>query len=272
MVNDRLILGKVIITGKMFCLTGLHIGHSKETMEIGGIDSPVVRDPLTDKPYIPGSSLKGKMRSLLERRYEKKAERSGGRGVKRHECNDRTQALRCVICRLFGSTGFNGGDNHPGRIIVRDMQLTIESFEELKKIETGLKYTEWKFENSIDRITSSANPRQIERVPSGSKFNFEIIYTVEDRNQAKNDVLNIIHALNLLEDDFLGGHGSRGYGKVKFNIQAFEGRLIHYYAAKTTQEQEQHRSVAKGDLDSPEGRIKAVDEVIEKIISNGAAQ
>lgn len=266
------ILGKVVISGLMHCITGMHVGHSKESMEIGGLDAPVIRDPVTQRPYVPGSSCKGKMRSLLERRFELPSNRHSGQDLYRHECDDRKHALQCKVCRIFGSTGKNGGENHPGRIIVRDMALTEESIKKLERIETGLKYTEWKFENTLDRVTSAAMPRQIERVPAGSEFQFEVLYTVEDREHAREDVLNIIHAMNLLEDDFLGGHGSRGYGKVKFIIQAFEGRLIDYYAAKSTQERQQCCSVATGDLDSPEGRIKAVDEVLQKIISNGAAQ
>ena len=94
------------------------------------------------------------------------------------------------------------------------------SAEKLKKVDTGLYMTEWKFENSIDRITAAANPRQFERVPKGSIFEFEMVYTVEDKDQAVEDLKNLAIALAILEDDALGGHGSRGYGKIRFeNLQ-----------------------------------------------------
>lgn len=58
--------GKFIISGILECVTGTRIGGTQEKFEIGGIDNPVIKDPLTDLPYIPGSSLKGKLRHLLE--------------------------------------------------------------------------------------------------------------------------------------------------------------------------------------------------------------
>lgn len=169
-------------------------------------------------------------------------------------------ALTCPISRLFGSTGgsnfwvetsraqaeglervesngsfvtrpINGvvhslvkkGRNSPARLIVRDCHLIDESAEKLKRVDTGLYMTEWKFENGIDRVTAAANPRQVERVPRGAKFKFELVYTVEadgDRadnvTQAIEDLQNIAIGLSLLEDDALGGHGSRGYGQVRF--------------------------------------------------------
>ena len=114
------------------------------------------------------------------------------------------------------------GRNNPARLIVRDCHLQPESADKLKKIDTGLYMTEWKFENSIDRITAAANPRQFERVPGGSMFKFEMVYTVEDKEQAVEDLKNLAIALAVLEDDALGGHGSRGYGKISFtNLQLF---------------------------------------------------
>jgi len=222
---DKNLLGKILVKGKIICLTGLHIGSSKENMEIGAVDSPVVRDPITREPYIPGSSLKGKMRALLEKALGKTPERSIGENVKIHVCNDSNDAIKCDVCRLFGSTGKNKnqnqeeGTNFPARLIVRDAYLTKESVERLSDIDTGLQYTEWKFENAIDRITSSANPRQLERVPRGAEFEFELIYNVEDTKTFKNDIENLRFAIELLKLDALGGHGSRGYGKVNIEIE-----------------------------------------------------
>lgn len=240
----RKLMGKVFISGTMECLTGMHIGASKESLEIGAIDSPVVRDPITKEPYVPGSSLKGKLRSLLERANpELEPNRDGGSGTSRHECLDWEEganqnknfggrnmkypgALNCPVCRLFGSSGEK---NFPARVKVRDMRLTPESRERLERIDTGLLYTEWKFENGIDRITSAANPRNLERVPAGAVFEFSIVYDVEDPEQMKEDLQNLRFALRLLEDDALGGHGSRGYGHVKFNFGKCEARSIEFY-------------------------------------------
>ncbi|BCB96602.1 type III-A CRISPR-associated RAMP protein Csm3 [Dissulfurispira thermophila] len=230
---DKNILGKVQINGKIKCLTGLHIGASKENMEIGAIDSPVVRDPVTRQPYIPGSSLKGKMRSLLERALSvelgiagtTKRRNIGTRNneIWIHVCDSAEDALQCPICRIFGSTGHNGGKNFPARLAVRDAYLTGDSVEKLSDIDTGLQYTEWKFENAIDRVTSAANPRQLERVPRGAEFDFELIYNVEDLHTVEEDLKNLALAIDLITLDSLGGHGSRGYGKVDIVIECIKG-------------------------------------------------
>ncbi|MCY7272365.1 MAG: type III-A CRISPR-associated RAMP protein Csm3 [Phormidesmis sp. CAN_BIN44] len=108
------------------------------------------------------------------------------------------------------------GRNAPARLIVRDCHLDPVSIKKLKLIDTGLNMTEWKFENGIDRTTSAANPRQVERVPAGSVFRFELEYTIDNETQVIEDLKNSAIALATLEDDALGGHGSRGYGKIKF--------------------------------------------------------
>jgi CRISPR-associated protein Csm3 len=250
MRDERPILGKIVIEGQMVCLTGLHIGARREAMKIGGIDLPVVRDPITEFPYVPGSSLKGKMRSLLERKMNKDFNANVG-GVRIHSCTDEN----CEICRLFGSTPMREeGENIPSRLAVRDLLITEETKERLRDIETGLPYTEWKFENAIDRITSAANPRQIERVPAGSVFQLEIIYTVENKEQLKEDLKNLFSAMRLLEDDYLGGHGSRGYGKVKFALSKIEYRKGDWYA---TGKNEYKR----------EWQVKDIDEALAKIDS-----
>lgn len=228
---DKNILGKIKVSGKIECLTGLHIGASKENLEIGAIDAAVVRDPITKQPYIPGSSIKGKLRALLEKALATKLQIIGTTNRRNigsrnevyiHVCDDASKAIECDICRLFGSTGNNGGKNFPSRILVRDAYLTDESVEKLSDIDTGLQYTEWKFENAIDRVTSSANPRQLERVPRGAEFNFNFVYNIEDLNNLDKDIENIKLAIRLLELDALGGHGSRGYGQVKINIEKIE--------------------------------------------------
>ncbi len=247
--NHRNLLGKIIIKGKIKCETGLHIGASREGMEIGAIDSPVVRDPLTRQPYIPGSSLKGRLRALLEKAVPKVPRRSIGSDVKIHVCDDANDALNCEVCRIFGSTKGKGDEkwkNFPARLMVRDANLTKDSVKQLSDIDTGLQYTEWKFENAIDRVTSAANPRQLERVPKGAEFDFEMIYNVEVIEHIQGDLENINFSLALLQLDALGGHGSRGYGKVSISFDCISARSTKYI---------------KGDQDGKAKEIKSFKEV-----------
>jgi len=236
---------KVVLEGELEVLTGLHVGSAAAGMQIGSVDSPVVRDPMTSYPYIPGSSLKGKLRSLLEAAEGTKPNRSGGSGTFRHECDDREEALKCPVCRLFGSTGYRGGKNHPARLAVADLLLTEVSIEELKLIDTGLMYTEWKFENALDRVTSAANPRQIERVPAGSAFSFRLIYDDrEDVEMLDEDMRNLARVMELLQDDALGGHGSRGYGRVRFTNLRRSHRPVEMYGTGEEFPNEEIGSVA----------------------------
>ena len=144
-----------------------------------------------------------------------------------HVCGDES----CEVCRLFGSSLKVGRERKhiPARLIVRDLHILNK--DDLEKIDTGLPYTEWKFENSIDRVTSAANPRQIERVPAGAVFGLELVYDAQDMAQLREDIENIRRALKLLEDDALGGHGSRGYGQVRFSEITFDVYPKTYYAS-----------------------------------------
>ena len=208
---ERRLIGKIKVKLRIECQTGLHIGASKENLEIGALDSPVVRDPITREPCIPGSSVKGKLRTLLEKASALLPERKGGTGkniIYRHECNTKAEAAQCAVCRLFGSTGQGeNGSNYPSQLKVRDFYLSPKSLAMLEKIDTGLLYTEWKFENALDRVTSAANPRNLERVPKGAEFTAALVYDVEDLETAKEDLRNLQLALRLLEDDALGGTG-----------------------------------------------------------------
>ena len=224
---NKPIKGKVILSGEIVCKTGLHIGASDAGLSIGGMDNPVIRDPLTKTPYIPGSSLKGKLRSLLERAMDKEFDKKGGSGksvIYRHECSKAS----CKVCRLFGSSSKDNG-NIPSRLHVRDAFLSETSINELSELEEGLPYTEWKEENSLDRITCAANPRPIERVPAGAVFEFEIVYTIEKEEDLKDDLNNLQAVLKLLEDDALGGGGSRGNGRVKIEIKDVLVRKKEHY-------------------------------------------
>jgi len=237
------VLGKVVISGKIKCLTGLHIGGPGGELEIGGVDNPVVRDPMTNEPYIPGSSLKGKLRSLFEKHIYHNTvngiliefNRGIGKGGRKHECETAEDASKCPICRLFGSTGKDNGTNFPSPLVIRDCFLNPESIKELKDINSELLYTEWKVENTLDRVTAASNPRNMERVPRGAIFNFEIVYATYDKRQniLKEDLENLLSTFKMLELDALGGSGSRGYGKVKIEISEIKFESFAY----TTEEE-----------------------------------
>ena len=199
MANDRL-KKKIIFNGVIELITGLHIGGTNAALNIGGPDKFVVRNPLNNVPYIPGSSLKGKMRAFVEI-----ANGESNNGKPSNNPNSKAGAL-------FGVAGDNDS-SHPSRLIVRDAPLDL-SVKDLFE-NTDLPYTESKTEVSIDRITAKANPRTFERVPAGAKFKFEMILNIfegEDESQLK---ATLKQAINLLHDDYLGGQGSRGYGQVR---------------------------------------------------------
>ena len=186
---------KIEIKGKIRLETGMHIGGATQFAAIGAIDSPVVRDTYTDLPMIPGSSLKGKIRTLLAKKYNEKLVEPDDDVLK--------------IKRLFGSS--KKGDIKSSRLIFSDSILSNN--EELKEI--GVSATEIKTENAINRITAVANPRQIERTVRGSEFDFSIIYNAEKEDEIKEDIELLKEGLKFLEYDYLGGNGSRGYGRVK---------------------------------------------------------
>ncbi len=218
--DKKRLLGKIVITGQIVCQSGLHIGGSGGNLDIGGINNAIIRDPLTFQPYIPGSGLKGKMRALFENITPKSLDTRKGR----HECSDKS----CCICRLFGSIS-KKEDNIPSRLIVRDAFLTKETLQSLETIETDLIYAEWKTATNIHRITAKATPRQYERVPKGSAFDFSMVYNVQNLDELAQDLQNIFTILRLLEDDALGGNGSRGHGKIKFTDIKLWPRNSDYY-------------------------------------------
>ena len=190
---------KIRITGTIEVVTGMHIGGSYAFSAIGAVDAPIIKDIRTNLPMIPGSSLKGKMRSLLAKMYNEKL-------MERPDDDDER------LTRLFGSAKKNGVKR--SRLIFSDMVLSNE--EELR--DHGLQsMTEIKFENSINRLTAVANPRQIERAVRGSKFLLDMIYEVEQEEDVLEDFETLALGMKLLELDYLGGNGSRGYGKVRFD-------------------------------------------------------
>jgi CRISPR-associated protein Csm3 len=204
------------ISGEILLITGLHIGGSKDDIRIGALDQPIIRNPLNDFPYIPGSSLKGKIRMLLEWHLGVWIPENGDP----HHCTDE----KCVICRLFGTTAKENTAG-PGRVLFQDCRLTTDSENELKKLkeQKGFNYAEEKYENVINRrkgTTKDGGLRQIERVPAGISFHFYLDYRVfdtGDKGKMDMDYFRYIkRGMKLLENDALGGSGSRGYGRIKF--------------------------------------------------------
>ena len=195
--------GKIQITGKMEIITGMHIGGSDAFAAIGAVDAPVIKDVRTNLPMIPGSSLKGKMRTLLAKQYNE--------DIAKKPDDDHER-----LTRFFGSA--KKGAVRVSRVLFSDMVLA--NAEELRA--HGLtSLTEVKFENTINRLTAVATPRQIERVVRGSEFELDIMYEVSVENEIKEDISTLCDGMRLLQYDYLGGSGSRGYGKVKFvNLMA----------------------------------------------------
>lgn len=204
-----------IVKGRIILETGLHIGGSKSSLDIGGLDSPVIKTP-QGVPYIPGSSLKGKIRSLL--------------GIKEGSVDVKNDSE--LLVKMFGTS--EKGKETISRLIFRDAMLDEEDFyktfiEKNAVLDTG--FTEAKYENTIDRksgTTKRGGLRQIERVPAGAKFNFEIVVNrFEDEGKEDDDFLiTLKKGFKMLEENYLGGSGSRGYGKVKIEIN--ESNLIEF--------------------------------------------
>lgn len=214
------LINSYVIKGKIECLSGLHIGGNKDNIEIGDIDNPVIKNPVTGYPYIPGSSLKGSLRCAIEYKY--------GKGTK-----DRKGVIGpcscgkedCDVCRIFGNMA-KFSNLGPTRIIVRDANISEET---KNKIDDIGDYLEVKTEASIDRGSQKAmNPRTQERVPEGSKFDFRIVirqFDIDGKKDDKNRMINFVkEAMQLLQtNSYIGGSGSRGYGEIKFIDLTLDG-------------------------------------------------
>ena len=187
--------GKILIKCDLVVRTGLHIGGSSSFSAIGTVDSPVIRDPFTELPIVPGSSLKGKLRTLLAR-----CSCVNGETLPDFSADGE------VLLRMFGSS-------EPVRFArLQFADAFLLNYDQLK----GVGVTEVKSENTINRLTSKANPRQIERVVAGSRFGVNIVYNLSDPKEMEEDLSLLSKAMKLLQLDYLGGHGSRGNGRVSF--------------------------------------------------------
>jgi CRISPR-associated protein Csm3 len=234
-------LGKLVLEGEIQCQTGLHIGAGKGSLEIGGADNPVVKDAF-GIPYIPGSSLRGRIRSLLEQTmglalpselvYLSKRK---GQEVRIHQ-SDRPDDDVCVLfgrnpgrVEKVGGEALEAATATPARLTVYDAPLVVASITPQMRENLDDELTEVKSENAVDRITSQANPRTLERVPAGARFRFRMVLDVlceEDKPL----LARVVEALRLLEDDSLGGGGSRGNGRIAFADLKLTWRGKDYYA------------------------------------------
>jgi CRISPR-associated protein Csm3 len=257
--GHRILIGKIFFKGQIILKTGLHIGGSQESMQIGGIDLPVLKDSAKGLPYIPGSSMKGKLRSTLEKFGERQSGSgrekvtinrdigSGGNSVQIHVCETAERAMQCDVCRIFGATGDRKAVpegqkayNFPSVLFVRDSMLDSE------KMDVSALLTEEKVETGIDRTSMAANPRRIERVLPDTKFNFEMVLNVESISFSsttpsafkdavlKQDLTNILTCMSIIQDEGLGGYTSRGYGKVEFQFTEFLAKSINFFKGDLT--------------------------------------
>jgi CRISPR-associated protein Csm3 len=261
--NKGQLVKKILIEGTITAKSGLHIGGSSVGMSIGGADATVVRNPLTNEPYIPGSSLKGKMRSLLEKLEGKFGPSIGehiqkgpltefvkeGNGLSKDDA-DRIN----LIVKIFGTMPEKIKDEEgqrldevPSRLIVRDCELEKASAERLlASKDTDMPYTEVKTEVVIDRITSAATPRQLERVPAGAVFNMRMILNVHNGDDEKAMLNKIFEGLALVQNDYLGGKGTRGSGEVEINV-----KQLKYKDKEAYQNADDWKEYVNGDIKIP---------------------
>jgi len=216
--------GKIVISGKITVVTGLRIGAGNNDFELGSPQLSIVRS--RGVPFIPGSSLKGKLRSLL------------AKYVGSPDIQDDSDEIK----EVFGAVVGKDSNSRPTkafrtRLLVRDCIL-VKGFDNTKEVTGNIKehtnrtFTESKWENIIKRVSGGADkPREVERVPEGSEFAFELVYDTYNDSKEGNHLKLLKLAMQLLEDDYLGGYGSRGYGKVKFDrveVKVFEIKSDEY--------------------------------------------
>lgn len=204
------LFGKLKIAAIIRLESGMHIGGSSDFAPIGAVDSPFIRDTFTKQPIIPGTSLKGKLRTILAKSY--------ATGILLNPINEDPMEIK----RIFGCAGDD--EVKAARLQVADCRMTTKSVEELGKLDTDTYLGEIKFENSINRLTAIANPRQLERVPAGAEFAANFIYNVEVVDELTADMKVLANGLKLLAMDYIGGHGSRGYGRISWynlKVEAF---------------------------------------------------
>lgn len=235
--KQSVLKGKLKVMATLRVDTGLHIGASSDFAPIGAVDSPFLRDPMTKQPIIPGSSLKGKIRTLLARSH------STQEYVLNQIENDIPQ-----IKRLFGTAAKGNAGGKAARLEFYDIAMTSESAAQFGAMELDTYIGEIKWENVIERATAGAKPRQIERVPAGTVFDFKLVYNIEREDEVIEDMKILGDGLRLLQMDYLGGHGSRGYGRVSFTGFAVEHFTLSGERMNAVQLHEIEALLQKGDI------------------------
>jgi len=280
--------GSLVINYTLKTLTGLRIGGSKEQFEIGGLDNPVIKTEVEipdydgngktlpqGAPYIPGSSLKGKMRSLLEWAEDRVKEMidmmlrdsKTENSKKIEEAGKACKCGKCKICKVFGTgdaetikkiaeTGEFEELPGPTRLKVFDAYPTWESLERLKEALGENIFTEIKTENQINRLTSRANPRKVERVPAGVEFSGTMVFDLYKKGDEELFKL-VLQGMKLLENNYLGGYGSRGSGKIKFTNITLKWRPKEYFLGKKEEKESKEYSTV-------DQLIKDIDELLKK--------
>lgn len=254
------LLGKIMVTGTLTALTGLRVGGATGGLKIGGVDLNVITDP-QGRPYIPGSSIKGKTRALAEYYKGVKFDSKG-----RHLCSTGGAYADCQVCQIWGTLG---GKELAGpcltRLQVRDAFLDESSIPQEIKDNLELEWTEVKFETAINRIKGTAldgSLRQVERVPAGARFGLELIYNVfrpEDLALFK----LVLESLQLLEHDYLGGMGSRGYGRVELiDLSVFFNSKSDYEAGTVEAASERRLN---GDFTTPASLLQNFAELEQQM-------
>lgn len=290
MTKQIQLLGYVTITGEIEALSGLHIGGTADSIDKGGIDHPVIKNPVTNEPYIPGSSLRGRMRCLLEKiNGQPLSEMATGIWMeiypKKNPSTNNDQpddsyakAKASKVCRMFGNA--QSAPGLPSILIVRDAHYT--PMTKIKYMDGVLPYTEAKIEIAVDRITAQAVPRTIERVPSGARFDFTIIYRVQTDDQGqfdpvagnealRQDLNNILLALKEIEKhEGLGGNTSRGHGQVKFHPRAltvknYKENDQNWVEEERPDEAKLHEAKTQTDIDNL--KDSSFEKFLEKIES-----
>jgi CRISPR-associated protein Csm3 len=242
------LVGKLMLDGEMNCLTGLHIGAGKGALDIGGADNPVVKDAF-GRPYVPGSSLRGKLRSLLEQSTGQASSESlvylsrrKGQEVRIHQSDEPGDEIGLLFGRNPGRMEkVDGGTlEHsaptPARLTVYDAQLDLASITPQMRENLDDELTEVKGENAIDRINAQANPRTLERAPAGARFQVRLVLDILCTEDVEL-VAKVMESLLLLEDDALGGGGSRGSGRIAFSGWKATWRSRGFYAGGEAEKQ-----------------------------------
>lgn len=253
------LIGKLLLDGEMICETGLHIGAGKGSLDLGGADNPVVKDAF-GRPYVPGSSIRGKLRSLLEHASGGVSpselvylSRRRSQEVRIHQTDDAGDEICLLFGRNPGRMDRASGDHldtataTPARLTVYDAPLDLDSITPQMRENLDDELTEVKSENAIDRITCQANARTLERVPAGAKFKVRLVVDIlcaEDREL----IAKLVEGLRLLEDDALGGGGSRGSGRVRFANWSASWRSRGYYAAGEAEQAVVETAAATSEL------------------------